>query len=271
MSALEEKPSNSFLRAFARGIRVIRAFGPDAPEMTLSEVAARTDLTRANARRILLTLETLGYVKLDGRLFSLRPSVLEIGFAYLSSLGRLAQAQPMMDALVERMRMPCNLAMLDGADIIYVLRASTAYHPAPPIPVNVGRRFPAFATPMGRVLLGGLPEDRLDSFLRDTPFPRLTERTIVDPARLRRVIEADRQRGWSCVAAEQMAGVASIGVPVRDGAGLVVAAIGMGWRTDDVASPYSDNPVSVARMADTLLPGLLTAAGTISGLLAGVA
>ena len=258
MEKSEAEPSNSFLRAFARGIRVIRAFGIDAPSMTLSEVAARTDLTRANARRILLTLETLGYVSLVGRKFSLRPSVLEIGYAYLSSLGPLGQAQPVMDDLVQRTQMPCNLAMLDGTDIIYVLRASTNRQPLPPTPVNVGRRFPAFVTPMGRVLLGALPEESLERFLRQQPFPSITERTITDPESLLAVIKADGGRGWSLVVGEQGEAFASIGVPVRDGAGIVVAALGIGWLTGKGADDC---------IAQRLLPELLAAAQTISNCL----
>ena len=226
---VEEQPSNNFLRAFARGIRVICAFNQQNPRMTLSQVAERTGLTRANARRILLTLQTLGYVTQEDRYFSLRPSVLEIGYAYLSSLDLSYFAQPVMDDLVERTHAPCNLAMLDKDEIIYVLRASTRHSPSAPIPLNVGRRFPAYVTPMGRILLGSLSEAELDAYLARAEVQKFTEKTVTDKTVLKDTIVADAARGWSFVTGEQADWIASIGVPIRDAGGKTIAALGMGW------------------------------------------
>ena len=186
---VEEQPSNSFLRAFARGIRVICAFNEQHPRMTLSQVAERTGLTRANARRILLTLETMGYVTQRDRYFSLRPRVLEIGYAFLSSLDLPFYAQPVIDDLVERTHIPCNLAMLDGDEIIYVLRASTTHAPTPPIPLNVGRSFPAYVTPMGRILLGALPAPELGEYLDRADIQAFTPKTVTNTKQLKKLIE----------------------------------------------------------------------------------
>lgn len=251
---VEEQPSNSFLRAFARGIRVICAFNERYPRMTLSQVAERTRLTRANARRILLTLETMGYVSQRDRFFSLRPRVLEIGYAFLASLDLPFYAQPVIDDLVERTHIPCNLAMLDGDEIIYVLRTSTKHAPAPPIPLNVGTSFPAYVTPMGRILLGALPKAELEAYLARAEFQAFTPKTVVDKKRLKKLIEADAARGWSFVTGEQADWVASIGVPIRDAAGTTIAAIGMGW----FAGTVPDQP-----MIDKLLPELQQAAVSI--------
>ena len=222
--------------------------------MTVSQVAERTGLTRANARRILLTLQTLGYVSLDGRLFGLRPRVLEIGYAYLSSLDLSFFAQPIIDDLVERTRLPCNLAMLDNDEIIYVLRSSTPHGPAAPIPLNVGRRFPAYVTSMGRVLLGALPDDELDAYLVRAEIQKLTAKTLVDKRQLKKAIKSDGARGWSFVAGEQADWIASIAVPVHDAAGKTIASIGMGWFVGSVPDKA---------MIDKLLPELKRAAQAI--------
>jgi IclR family transcriptional regulator, pca regulon regulatory protein len=251
---VEEQPSNDFLRAFARGIRVICAFDEQHPRMTLSEVAERTGLTRANARRILLTLQTLGYVSQEDRQFTLRPRVLEIGYAYLSSLDLSFFAQPIIDDLVERTHVPCNLAMLDKDEIIYVLRSSSPHTPTPPIPLNVGRSFPAYVTPMGRILLGALPPEELEACLARADIQQFTHKTIVDRERLKKVIQRDAAQGWSFVTGEQADWIASIGVPIRDVAGTAIAAIGMGWFVGTVPDKL---------MIDKLLPQLRETAQAI--------
>jgi IclR family pca regulon transcriptional regulator len=230
------------------------AFHHTPPRFTVCLLGLRTGLTRANARRILLTLQTLGYVSQDGRHFSLRPRVLEIGYAYLSSLDLSYFAQPIIDDLVERTRVPCNLAMLDGDEIIYVLRSSTRHSPAPPIPVNVGRRFPAYITSMGRILLGGLPDDEFEAYLARANLQKFTDKTIIDRDRLREIVKEDAVRGFSFTAGEHADWVASIAVPVRDVQGEVLAALGMGWMRGSVPEQ---------EMLDRLLPPLQGAARSI--------
>jgi IclR family pca regulon transcriptional regulator len=251
---VEQKPSNSFLRSFARGIRVICAFDQAHPRMTLSEVAERTDLTRANARRILLTLETLGYVQRDDRYFSLRPRVLEIGYAFLSSLDLSFFAQPVMDGLVERTHTPSNLAMLDKDEIIYVLRASSPHSPVAPTPLNVGRRFPAYVTSMGRILLGALPVKELDAYLKRLKIQQFTPKTIADKTELKTAILGDAAKGWSFVTGEQADWVSSIAVPVRNAENNPIASLSMGWMAGTVPDQA---------MIDKLLPEIIVAARTI--------
>src|SRR5262249_25047423 len=144
-----------FVQSLERGLAVVRAFGPDTPQLTLSEVARATGLTRAAARRFLLTLAELGYVRADGRAFSLRPRILELGFAYLSGLSLPETAQPHMEELSAKVHKSCSVSVLDGHDVVYVARVPTRRIMS--VTIAVGTRFPAYATSMGRVLLAGLP------------------------------------------------------------------------------------------------------------------
>lgn len=212
------------VQSFARGLAVIRAFDADAPAQTLSDVARRTDLTRAAARRFLLTLVELGYVRTDGRLFTLTPRVLELGFAYLSSLSLPEIAAPHLEALVERVRESASVSVLDGADVVYVARVPTSRIMT--LAITVGTRFPAHATSMGRVLLAA-----------QTPRPTvelraLTDRTVTDPAVLDRELDAVAAAGYCLVDEELELGVRSVAVPIRDAAGVVVAAANVGTRAD---------------------------------------
>ena len=150
-----QQPSDSYVQSFARGLSVIRAFGPDRAQMTLSEVAAVTGLRRAGARRILLTLEHLGYVTVEDRRFALTPRILELGYAYLSATPLWNLALPYMEEVAEQTRESCSVSVLEGADVVYILRLST--HKVMTINLAVGSRLPAWVTSMGRVLLAGLP------------------------------------------------------------------------------------------------------------------
>src|SRR6187551_3694305 len=151
------KPGDAYVQSFARGLEVIRSFSTRAPRQTLSEVAVATGLTRAGARRILLTLQTLGYVASDGKHFALTPRILDLGFAYLSSMPIWNLAEPVMEGLVGEVKESCSAAVLEGTDIVYVLRVST--HKIMSITLGVGSRLPACCTSMGRVLLAALPEE----------------------------------------------------------------------------------------------------------------
>jgi IclR family pca regulon transcriptional regulator len=248
--------SPGFLQSFARGLAVIRAFGSSTPSMTLSQAAARTGLTRANARRILLTLLELGYVEQDGRLFRLRPKILDLGYSYLSSLSVGAIAQPIMEDMVLRVKEPCNLAMLDGTEVIYVGRVAAKQIVRDDLGIHIGRRFPAYTTSLGRILLGGLSPAALDQYFSQAKLLPLTPHTITDPDKLRAAIIRDRDLGYSYV--KQESGErCSIAAPVKDKNGIV-AALGIGWyagvRNDD-------------EFRDSLLPELLGAAHEISNTL----
>jgi IclR family pca regulon transcriptional regulator len=249
-------PSGAFLQAFARGLGVIRAFGADAPEMTLSHVAERTGMTRASARRVLLTLEELGYVQQRERRFRLTARILDLGFAYLSSLSLARVAQPVMEDLASRIHGRCNVAVLDGDEIVYVVRVATKGETDAYPLVSIGRRFPAFATAMGRVLLGALDAAELDALLARAPLPRLTAQTETDPARIAAIVHADRRSGWSFVRQEQSLISCSVGVPLRDRTGAVVAALGTGW--------FPRTPEEDSAHRDAILPHVLHAADEIN-------
>jgi len=212
-----------YVQSLDRGLAVIRSFSAERPLLTLSEVARQTGLSRAAARRSLITLQTLGYVGSDDRHFYLTPRVLTLGYAYLSSLSFADVAQSHLTDLANDVHESCSASVLDGFDIVYVARAATKRIMT--ISLSVGTRLPAYATSMGRVLLAALPGDRLESYLDTATLAPLTERTIVDRARLRAEVERTRARGWCLVDQELEHGVRSIAVPVRDAAGRVVAAV----------------------------------------------
>ena len=212
-----------FVHSLERGLAVIRCFAAERPRLTLSEVARQTGLSRAAVRRSLITLQTLGYVGSDERQFYLTPRVLTLGYAYLSSLTVADVAQSHLTDLANEVHESCSASVLDGFDIVYVARAATKRIMT--ISLSVGTRLPAHATSMGRVLLAGLGDDRLDAYLDTATLAPLTDRTIVDRDRLRAEIERTRTRGWCLVDQELEDGVRSIAVPIHDAAGRVVAAV----------------------------------------------
>ncbi|MDD2178136.1 helix-turn-helix domain-containing protein [Acidovorax sp. D2M1] len=249
----DPKPSDSYVQSFARGLEVIRSFSAATPQQTLSEVAAQTGLTRAGARRILLTLQTLGYVETDGKLFRLSPRILDLGFAYLSSLPIWNLAEPVMEDLVEEVRESSSAAVLDGLDIVYVLRVPT--HKIMRTTLGVGSRLPACWTSMGRMLLAGLPDDELQARLQGHPMQRFTEHTTTDVDALIAHIRQARQQGWCLVNQELEEGLISIAAPLTNRMGQTVAALNISGQA---------NRTSAAVMQESLLPGLLRAAKTIS-------
>jgi len=212
-----------FVQSLDRGLAVIRCFSSEHPSLTLSEVAERTGLTRAAARRFLLTLQELGYVGSSGRQFSLRPRVLALGYAYLSSFSVSQIAQPHLEDLAEQLHESCSVSVLDGDDLVYVARASA--NRIMTIALTVGTRLPPYPTSMGRILLAHLPERELDAYLHRTTMRKLTEHTITDPGELRKVLDEARTKGWASVDQELEAGVRSIACPIRDSSRKVVAAI----------------------------------------------
>jgi IclR family pca regulon transcriptional regulator len=212
-----------YVQSLERGLAVIRAFGAESPELRLSDVARATGLTRAAARRFLLTLVKLGYVRQEGNIFSLRPRVLELGYAYLSVLSLPEVAQPHMEALVGEVNESSSIAVLDDLDIVYVARVPTQRIMT--ITIAVGTRLPAYATSMGRVLLAGLPSEALEECLERVEIEPLTPMTVPDPDALRDRIERVRNAGWAAVDQELEEGVRSVAVPIRDATGRIAAAM----------------------------------------------
>jgi IclR family pca regulon transcriptional regulator len=218
----EPRERRQSLQSLERGIAVIQVFSRERPALTLSEVARLTGITRATARRILLTLEDLGHVRSDGRLFSLTPRVLTLGWAYLSSLNLWETAQPLMEELTKQTNESCSAATLDLPDVVYVARVPTSRIMT--IALGIGTRLPAHCTSMGRVLLAALPEAELEDFLATARLEAYTDRTITDAERLRRTIHGVRDQGWALVDQELEIGLRSIAAPLRVD-GRTIAAI----------------------------------------------
>jgi IclR family pca regulon transcriptional regulator len=244
---------SNFVQSLERGLAVICAFDKNNAELTLSEVAARTGVTRATARRFLLTLTRLGYMRTDGRFFSLTPRVLELGYAYLSSLSLPEVAEPHLEALVAEVSESSSVSVLDGDDVVYVARVPVSRIMT--VAISVGTRFPAFATSMGRVLLAGLPDHELDAYLNKVSLDKLTSRTIATPTALRAEIAKVRTQGFSFVDQELEEGLRAVAAPIRDRAGRVVASL-------NISAHASRN--SLESMRRNLVPPLLAAAARIS-------
>jgi IclR family pca regulon transcriptional regulator len=212
-----------FVQSLERGLAVIRAFESNRRELTLSEVARTAGLTRAAARRFLLTLVELGYVSRNEGRFSLRPRVLELGYAYLSGLSLTEVAQPHMEALVATLNESSSISVLDDTEIVYVVRVPTRRIMS--VTLAVGTRLPAYATSMGRVLLAALPDAELEARLERIDVRRLTARTVPDLPALRAAVDDARKRGYATVDQELEEGLRSVAVPLRDGSGEVIAAL----------------------------------------------
>jgi len=245
---VERGPESNVVQSLERGLAVMCLFSHEYPSLTLSEAAELAGLTRATARRILLTLEHLGYVKSNGRRFSPTAKLLSIGYAYLSSLDLWEVAEPYMEELTERTGESCSASILDGPEIVYVARVPSKRVMA--IALSVGSRLPAHATSMGRVLLANLPAEELDVYFRTSRREQLTARTVVDEATLRELLDKIHCRGWALVNQELEMGVRSIAAPIRDLRGNVVAAMNISTHA---------GRVTVEEMERDFLPHLLRA------------
>jgi IclR family transcriptional regulator, pca regulon regulatory protein len=242
-----------FVQSLERGLAVIRAFDRAHPELTLTEVATATGVTRATARRFLLTLADLGYVRTDGRFFSLSPRVLELGYAYLSTLSLPEVAEPHLEALVAEVNESSSVSVLDGRDVVYVARVPTSRIMT--VSISVGTRFPAYATSMGRVLLAGLSDEDLDACLKNVALQPLTPRTVTSEPVLRAELARVRAQGWALVDQELEEGLRAVAAPIRDRSGRAVAAINV--------SAHAGRR-SLEAMRRDLVPPLVATAARIS-------
>jgi IclR family pca regulon transcriptional regulator len=219
-----EVSNRDYVNSLARGLEVIRAFTRSTPRMTLSDVARATGMTRATVRRFLLTLVREGYADTDGKNFALKPKVLELGYAALSSLPFLDVVQPVLTRLAEELAESCFAAILDNEDVMYIATAT------PPgrfvnIDLSVGSRAPAHCVSTGRVLLAALDEQQRLKYLSKATLKKMTPNTIVSKVKLRTLIEETRAKGWSIVDQELEIGLRSISVPIKDKSGKVLAAL----------------------------------------------
>ncbi|GGX99573.1 IclR family transcriptional regulator [Litchfieldella qijiaojingensis] len=213
-----------FVTALASGLEVILAFDGAHPRMTLSEVAARTGMNRARARRFLLTLHALGYVRKQQRHFELAPKVLQLGYAFLSANNYRTVIQQYLEDITAEIGESSSLGVLDGDDVIYVAR-SAAKHRLLAITLSVGTRLPAAHTSMGRVLLAQLPDAELDAYLERVTLTAYTDKSITDKAELRKCILKVRQQGYCIVDQEMDSGLRSLAIPAFDANGRLLGAI----------------------------------------------
>ncbi len=250
------RPGDQFVQSFAKGLSVICAFGRESRTMTLSEVAAKTGLTRAAARRILLTLQALGYVGSNARDFHLTPKTLDLGYSYLSTTPLWDLAEPFMEDVVNQVHESCSASVLDGTEIVYILRVPTKKIMA--INLSIGSRLPAYCTSMGRVLLGGLTDEAVNAVLARSELKAYTSRTVTKAARLKQIIADDQRKGWSLVNQELEEGLVSLSVPLVDRSGKVIAAMNISGQT---------SRTTPAEMTKNCLPVLKRAAEHINAAL----
>ena len=246
--------SPDFIEAIARGLDVIRAFGPGQPVMSLAGVAGASDLPRPTARRILLTLEQLGYARQVGAGgYELTPRVLDLGMSYVLSRGLWEVARPHMEALVSRTRESSSIAQLDGSDIVYVARV--AVPKIVTLAVTIGTRFPAMQTSLGKVLLAALPLTEAEQVLAEPSRSGITPRWQPDATERAASLREVRARGWALTDEQLAPGIRSVAVPLRDGDGRVIAAL-------NVNSHAAETPLEV--LTGKHLPLLLQTAGAVS-------
>lgn len=212
-----------YVTALVRGLNVLKVLNKEARSMTNAEVAERTGLTRATARRLLLTLAAAGYLQHDGRLFSLTPRVMDLGTGYFNSRPVWEQAQPVMKRLVDEIDESCSLAVLDGVDAVYLARVPPKHLMT--IPISVGARLPAFTNAMGRALLAQLSDEELECRLQSAAITQFTNQTILDRDELRRIITDVREKGYAVAFHEMHEGRGAIAVPIQDRDGRVHGAI----------------------------------------------
>ncbi|MEJ3652936.1 IclR family transcriptional regulator C-terminal domain-containing protein [Actinomycetes bacterium KLBMP 9759] len=242
-----------FIEALARGLEVITAFHQDRPVMTLAEVAAATGLARPTARRILLTLRELGYVREAERGYALTPRVLELGVAYVRSMGLWDVARPHLEHLVRTTNESCSIAQLDGSDIVYVARVAVPKIVS--LAVQIGTRFPALQTSLGKVQLAALAPDELERVLALPTRSGLTPRWQPEAAERDAVLRDVRARGWALTDEQLALGIRSIAAPLRDGSGRVIAGVNVNCHAAETSVEY---------LLDHHLPLLLQTAGEIS-------
>lgn len=245
-----ETDSRDFVTSLARGLSVIQSFDEEHQAMSLSEVAVRTGLSRAGARRFLLTLESLGYVSKNGRLFALTPRVLDIGYAFMASMPISARSQTYLNEVTVQTGESSSLAILDGEDVVYIARSMAQRILM--VGIHVGSRLPAHCTSMGRVLLAHRSAEQVEEFLATAKLHPRTKSTITDREELKRELKQVKRQGYAILDQELEEGLRSLAVPVFDTNNRIAAAINI-----------STNAAIVTRnkLIREFLPILLDAAG----------
>ncbi|BAQ11164.1 transcriptional regulator [Bacillus sp. OxB-1] len=242
-----------FIQSLERGLLVIQAFSHEHPTLTVTDAAKITGLSRPAVRRILLTLESLGFATSEEGHFSLTARVLSLGYSYLSSKNIWEIVHPHMRKLVEQTGESTSISVLDGTDIIYVARIPTKRIMT--ISLEVGSKLPAYATSMGQVLLAYLSEEEKEQFFKEIHLQSFTKQTVVDPDSLRARLERIKKDGWVLVEQQLEEGLSSLAAPIRNHEGKTVAAINISSHADRINSELIE---------EKFLPLLLQAADHIS-------
>ncbi|WP_061240793.1 IclR family transcriptional regulator [Ectopseudomonas composti] len=245
----------NFMTSLARGLAVINAFQERKRHLTIAQISHRTEIPRAAVRRCLYSLMKLGYVTTDGRTYSLLPKVLTLGHAYLSSTPLAVSAQPFLDRLSEQLHEACNLATLEGEQVLYIARSAIPQRLIS-VDLSVGSRLPAYCTSMGRILLAALDDDQLQDYLAHAELQAKTSRTLHTPDALWECLQRVRQQGWCIVDQELEQGLRSLAVPVYDSAGHVLAAMNISTHASRVPT---------AELEKRFLPLMLSASRELSG------
>jgi len=249
--------SRDFVSSLSRGLSILSSFSRTSRKMTLSEVAAETDMSRATARRFLLTLVKEGYVVTDGKMFDLTPKVLDLGFSVLSKIGIWDRARPFMERLSEQTGESCTAAILDGLEVVYV--AGVQAHNIIGVGIIVGSRQSAFYTANGRVLLAAQPEEHWDGIIANARLMPRTSHSVTNKSEFRAILEQVRDTGWSLVDQELEEGLLSVAIPLRYRSGALAGAI-------NIAVPSIRATPEV--MIETYLPKLRETADMIQQSLA---
>ncbi len=215
--------SRDFVGSVSRGLAILESFSRTSRKMTLTEVATETDMSRATARRFLLTLVREGYVVTDGKMFDLTPKVLDLGFSVLSRIGIWDRARPFMERLSEQTGESCTAAILEGQEVVYV--AGVQAHNIISVGITVGSRQPAYYTANGRVLLAAQPEDHWDAIVANARLTPRTTHSVTRKSEFRKVLEQVRRDGWSLVDQELEVGLLSIAIPLHYRSGELAGAI----------------------------------------------
>jgi len=243
-----------FMTSLALGLAVVQAFQERKRHLTIGQISHRTEIPRAAVRRCLHTLIKLGYATTDGRTYSLLPKVLTLGHAYLSSTPLAVSAQPYLDRMSEQLHEACNMATLEGDDILYIARSATTQRLIS-VDLSVGGRLPAYCTSMGRILLAALDDASLQDYLDHADLQTKTSRTLTTPAALFDCLQQVRQQGWCIVDQELEQGLRSIAVPVYDASGQVLAALNVSTHA---------GRVSRSELEQRFLPSMLSASRELS-------
>jgi IclR family transcriptional regulator, pca regulon regulatory protein len=239
------KGNPDFVLSLARGLAVIEAFEGYTGGVSPSEIAQHTGFSRAAVRRLLVTLELLGYAETNGRLYNLKTSILKLGFSYLSSASLAVMAQPLTERLSEAVHESISVSVLDAGEIVYLARASPKRVMS--IGLSIGSRLPAYCTSMGRVLLAALPEPAFDSYLDRVELKMLTPRTVSDKSQFTDIIRQVRSNGFALADQELELGLRSVAVPIQSRQGRVVAALNVGVHAARISS---------AELLEKFLPAL---------------